>query len=187
MSIVLAPAYRKPVVYKKLYKFIQDAHEEWHLGNEYRQFYAGFFYQCVCATGLRKTPYQTLAAAQRQPATDDHCFSPRLVFRAAMDQCPEIIADRDEFYNLVDLCRITVRVTKKQNTEVKFEDAGCRLPIVRELTYNKYDSFGWVDKKLGLLQEKKNGVLINRPFPLRDLIPEWFTAFEQKCMKEHGY
>lgn len=187
MSITLAPAFRKPVVYKKLYKFIQDAHEEWHLGKDYRQFYAALFYQSVCAAGLRKTSYQSLAAAQRQPATDDHCFSPRLVFRAVMDQCPEVIADRDEFYNLIDLCRITVRVSKKQNIDVKFIDTDFELPIVRALTCNKYDRFGWVEKKCGLLQEKQNGKLVNSPFPLKHLIPNWFTAFEQKCMTEYGY
>jgi hypothetical protein len=187
MSITLAPAVRKHVTYEKLYKFIQDAHAEWHLGKEYRQFYAGLFYQCVCAAGLRKTPYQTLAAAQRLPATDDHCFSPRLVFRAAMDQCPEIIADRDAFYDLIDLCRITVRVTKKQNIDVKFDDVDFGLPVVRALTRDKYDNFGWVAKKCGLLQEKKDGKLVNSPFPLKQLIPDWFTVFEQKCMKEHGY
>jgi hypothetical protein len=187
MSVTLAPAFRKHVIYEELYDIIQVVHVKWQLGKEYRQFYAGLFYQCVCAAGLRKTQYQTLGAAQRLPATDDHCFSPRLVFRAAMDQCPEIIADRDEFYNLMDLCRITVRVTKKQNIDVKFEDTDFGLPIVRALTYNKYDNFGWVAKKCGLLQEKHDGKLVNSPFPLKQLIPDWFTAFEQKCMKEHGY
>ena len=87
----------------------------------------------------------------------------------------------------MDLCRITVRVTKKQNIDVKFEDTDFGLPIVRALTYNKYDNFGWVAKKCGLLQEKHDGKLVNSPFPLKQLIPDWFTAFEQKCMKEHGY
>jgi hypothetical protein len=187
MTTTLAPAARKHVIYEKLYKFIQDAHDEWDLGKEYRQFYSGLFYQNVCGAGLRKTPYQTLAAAQGAPATDDHCFSPRLVFRAAMDQCPEIIADRDKFYNLIDLCRITVRVTKKQNNEVKFTDSDFGFPIVRKLTRDKYDSFGWVDKKRGLLQEKKDGKLVNSPFPLKHLIPNWFTAFEQMCMDDYGY
>lgn len=184
---MLAPAVRKYVVYEELYNIIQNAHEKWTLGKEYRQFYSGLFYQSVYGAGLRKTSYQTLAVARGDAATDDHCFSPRLVFRAAMDQCPEIIKDRDEFYNLVDLCRITVRITKKQNIEVKFDDKEFGLPVVRKLTCDKYDTFGWVEKGRGLLQEKQDGKLVNSPFPLKYLIPDWFTAFERKCMRECGY
>jgi hypothetical protein len=184
---MLSPAARKYVVYEELYDIIQNAHAKWVLGKEYRQFYAGVFYQSVCAAGLRKTSYQTLAAAQGNPATDDHCFSPRLVFRAAMDQCPEIITCRDEFYNLIDLCSITVRITKKQNIEVKFDDKDGGLPAVHALTRDKYDHFGWVEKGRGLLQEKHNGCMVNSPFPLKHLIPDWFTTFEQKCMRERGY
>lgn len=182
---------RNKTKYEILYSTVKVAGKRWYKDKDWRTTYSMIFYGLVGNAGLIRTPYMSLAAStlNKEP-TPDHCFSPRLVFRAMMDQCPEILKDRDQFYEVVDFCRHVVKVTKSENDKVKYDDdhQGCGLiPIVYARTIDKYDDFGWIEKGRGLLTERKNGKLVNSPFPLKHLVPTWLTAFEEKCMKKHGY
>jgi hypothetical protein len=172
---------RKLIEYEDLHHLILSSGKRWH-EPRLRPRHANLFYQYIRELGTDRTPYQTLEAAHTKEVTHDHWLAPRLVLRALMEECPEILLDRDEFYNVIDLCCSTVGVTSAQNLLVKFKPNPNKfgLPIVRSLTRDKYDAFTWTHKKTGLLQHKN-------VFPLKHLIPDWFTAFEQKCMKEHGY
>ena len=177
----MTPIVRDLETYNTLYKIMLMGAAEWDNPKQ-REIYANFFYQCICTLRKDRTPYLTLDAAHTGKVTHDHWLAPRLVLRALMHERPEILLDRDEFYNVIDLCCSTVGVTSAQNLQVRFTPNKNKfgLPIVRSLTRDKYDAFTWTHKKTGLLQHKN-------VFPLKHLIPDWFTAFEMKCMKEHGY
>lgn len=178
---------RDPVVYSELYHNMKRAVKHWHKSERYRVVHSATFYYLVGLAGNIATPFMTLEASLQGSTTKDHCFAPRLVFRAVMDQCPELIANKESAYQLIDLCRHTVGVTSQENGIVKFTHNPDGLPIVTELTCNKYDQFTWVKKKHGVLKENVKGKLVNSPFPLKHMIPYWLTAFEMKCMKEQGY
>ena len=170
---------RDLTVYKELHVLMCMAGKQWH-DPTLRKMYANIFYQIIRELRTERTPYQTLEAAQAGKVTHDHWLAPRLVLRALMDQCPEKILDHEEFYEIIDLCCSTVGVTSAQNLQVRFKASKFGSPVVRSLTRDKYDAFTWTHKKTGVLPHKN-------VFPLKHLIPDWFTAFEQKCMKEHGY
>lgn len=176
-------------VYEETYIWLKSrlTDKKWKKSRKNRVFYSTHFYCSVRLAGMITTPYMSLAASNlKKEPTPDHCFSPRLVFRAMMDICPEILRDREKFYNLIDFCRHTVKVTSAENEKVKYDDDrnGTGLvPIVYTRTIDKYDDFGWIQKGVGMLKE--NGV--NSPFPLKHLVPDWLTVFEEKCMRHHGY
>ena len=178
---------RDPVVYSELYHIMKRAVKNWHKSARYRMVHSASFYYHVGLAGNIVTPYMTLDASLQGSTTKDHCFAPRLVFRAMMDQCPELIANKESAYQLIDLCRHTVGVTTRENSIVKFKHNPDGLPIVTELTRDKYDQFTWVKNKHGVLKENVKGKLVDSPFPLKHMIPEWLTEFEMKCMKEQGY
>jgi len=181
---------RNKTKYEILFNTVRIADKKWHKDKDWRTTYSMLFYALVGNAGLVRTPYMSLGASKlnRNP-TPDHCFSPRLVFRAMMDQCPEILKDKDRLFEVVDFCRHVVAVTKDENDKVKYDDdiSGGVLPIVYARTIDKYDDFGWIEKGKGLLTERKGNKLVNCPFPLKHLIPDWLTAFEEKCMRHHGY
>lgn len=178
---------RTSVAYEETFAQMKRAVKMWSKGSDYQIYYSTQFYSAVRMAGNIKTPYMTLGAASQRKKTADHCFAPRLVFRAVMDQCPELLLDRESFDHLCEFSRYTVGVTKEENDIVKYKHNENGLPLIRALTQDKYDQFAWVEKGRGLLQEKVKNKLVNRPFPLKDIIPEWFTAFETKCLKEQGY
>jgi len=180
-TTTVTPIVRDLETYSTIYKFALMGAAEWDNPKQ-RELYTNVFYQCIRTLRKDRTPYQTLDAAHAGKVTHDHWLAPRLVLRALMEECPEMLLDRDEFYKVIDLCCSTVGVTAAQNLLVRFKSNRNKfgLPIVRFLTRDKYDAFTWTHNKTGLLPHK-------HVFPLKHLIPDWFTAFEKKCMKEHGY
>lgn len=185
---------RNDATYEEIFQLVQHLRKRWPKGNkmtpaivEKRKFLYTLFYNSVGQAGAYVTPYQSIASATLNKATLDHCFAPRIGFLAAMDQCPEILSNREEVYKLVDFCRHTVKVTSEENGNMKYKFNPNGLPIIRIRTVDKYDRLGWVQTGVGLLQEKRGDKLVNSPFPLKHLIPDWFTAFEEKCMRHHGY
>jgi hypothetical protein len=165
--------------YKELHTLMRRAGKVWN-NPDLQNMYSNFFYQEIRSLRTERTPYSTIEATRSQTVTHDHWLAPRLVLRALMEERPEVLLDADEFYAIVDLCCSTVGVTSSQNSQVKFKANKLGLPIVRKLTRDKYDGFTWLHKTTGLVDRA-------RGFPLKHRIPEWVTAFEMKCMKEHGY
>lgn len=170
--------------YPRLYRNVSNAVKEWSKDKRTRSWYAGCFYYGVGQLGKVRTEYVSLAASQLKNPTPDHFFSPRLIFRAMMAMCPELLRDRKEFYTIVDFCRLTIDVTSDENAKVKYGQEKDDYPLVKTRTIDKYDDFGWILRKVGMLKET-NGK--NSSFPLKHLIPDWLTAFEEKCMRHHGY
>jgi hypothetical protein len=183
---------RNKTKYDILYTTVRVADKRWTKDRDWRMTYSMLFYALVGNAGKVNTGYISLAASSLKNPTDDHFFSPRLVFRAMMDQFPEILKDKSRLFEIVDFCRMIVKVTGEENSRVRYspekDDEGLTgYPIVTMRTIDKYDDFGWTKKGFGLLQEKKGRKLVNSPFPLKHLIPDWLTAFEEKCMRHHGY
>lgn len=129
------------------------------------------FYHHIGGSGVDDLVWSTMEVDDKH--TDDHIFAPRLYFRALMKYQREVFSDFNLFYPHFLLCRSTVRVTGKQNTDVKYDNNRGRI-YVPSLTINKYDTItdGWFHPMHGFVDE----------FPLKDIIPEFFTQFEKDCM-----
>lgn len=157
----------------ELYKRMQDAPARWNEGERVRRMYAAQFYQGIYGMPRTVTGYQSRDAFLKvSRRTDDHFLSARLVYRAMMDQCPEINTDYIEFSKLVETCRNTIRITSAQNNgSIKFRMKGAR-PVINMLTIDKYDDWGWY--KVG------TGFLTSSEFPLKHLVPDWLTEFERR-------
>jgi hypothetical protein len=183
---------RNKTKYDILYDTVKVANKRWKKDKDWRMTYSMLFYALVGNAGKVNTGYVSLAASSLKSPTPDHFFSPRAVFRAIMDQFPELLKDKERLFEIVDFCRMTVGVTSEENNKVRYspekDDEGSKgYPIITVRTIDKYDDFGWTQKGVGLLQERKGRKLVNSPFPLKHLIPDWLTAYEEKCMKLHGY
>ena len=181
---------RNKTKYDILYNTVKVAGKKWETDRDWRTTYAMLFYALVGNTGKVLTPYVSLEASALKSPTDDHFFSPRLVFRAMMNQFPDILRDKERVFEVVDFCRMVVKVTPEENNKVRYsteDESGVTYPIVKIRTVDKYDTFGWTEKGKGLLRERKGKELVNSPFPLKHLVPDWLTSFEEKCMRHHGY
>lgn len=168
---------------QKLFQYCQDADIEWDDGEYVRTHYSALFYQGVYGMRHAFSGYISKDAflTRQNMVTDDHFLSPRLTFRAMMDQRRDILFDYDLFADLVNVCRTTIRITKQQNNsyDIKFRMNGI-TPDIRTTTLEKYDGWGWYQQGKGFLTEYVNGELLPQKFPLKHLVPEWLTTFERQ-------
>ena len=136
------------------------------------------FYQSVYKTSKTNTGYRSNDAFSKhtdEGVTDDHYLAPRLLIRALMENERDILYDEKEFLKIFTLCTQTVKVTKKQNNIVKFKKDSADV-IVSELTINKYDKFAtWWDNENNDFDE----------FPLKNIVPKFFTKFEESRLKKY--
>lgn len=170
----------------KLYQYVQDAPNEWDDGEHVRTYYSALFYQHVY--GLKHTVSGYIShdamTVKKEETTDDHFLSARLIFRALMDKNREILKDFDKFVDLIRTCQTTIKVTRDQNNTyaIKFRMDG-EIPIIKALTVEKYDGFGWYQEEKGVLSEFVDGQLVPKKFPLKHLVPDWLTEYEKKFVK----
>lgn len=165
---------------RKLFERCQPAINEWNNGDHVRTDYSGLFYQGIYGMEEHFTGYSSIDAvlAPRNQRTYDHFLSPRLTFRAMMDMCTENLTDYVKFKAIVNACQHTICITRNQNNgSIKFRMEGS-CPVIKLPTITKYDSFGWFLESKGVLKEYRNGSEINKPFPLKHMIPEWLTTWE---------
>jgi hypothetical protein len=143
-----------------------------------QDFVCNLFYQTVYATKRVKSEYRSNDAFSNKSdegVTDDHYLAPRLLIRALIENERDILYDEKEFLKLFALCSQTVKVTKKQNNQVRYKYYNNNL-IVSELTIHKYDKFStWWDSNNGDFDE----------FPLKHTVPEFFTKFEKSKLKKY--
>jgi len=143
-----------------------------------QDFVCNLFYQTVYATKRIKSEYRSNDAFSNnsnESVTDDHYLAPRLLIRALIENERDILYDEKEFLKIFVTCTQTVKVTKKQNNQVKYKYHNNNL-IVSELTINKYDKFStWWDCKNNDFEE----------FPLKYTVPEFFTKFEKSKLKKY--
>ena len=179
--------------YENVYLVVQATIDKWDEHRDWRISMPANFYNTVCGAGLITTGYLTKEALDMQTIHDkeptkDHFLSPRLGYYALMDKDtgnPELLKNRETLFPLVDLFRHTVGTTGKQNNNARFNPdklgAGY-LPIVKRRTIDKYNHCEWYKNgEHGTLLVEEAG------FPLNYIVPDWFTAFEEKCMRHHGY
>lgn len=175
----------------KLFESVQGAAVEWDGAPDYirptaRTLFSARFYQGIYGMKHNFSGYTSREAfmGHKRNNTEDHFLSARLVFRAMMDQCREILTDFEKFSQLVRDCQTTVRVTKDQNNtfDIKFRMDGDD-PVIRALTIEKYDGWGWYQDGKGFLTEYVNGELVPKKFPLKHMVPDWLTEFEKKYVK----
>lgn len=169
---------------RKLIERIQTAKREWNDGEHVRKDYSAMFYQGIYGMEHLFTGYISKAAvvSHTDDTTEDHFLSARLVFRALMDQVPELLIDEDGMRDIIKRCQHTIRITRDENNgPIKFKMRNTR-PIIRQATIDKYDEFGWFQEGKGFLLEYKNGEQVYQPFPLKHMIPDWLTEFEKKYL-----
>lgn len=165
-----------------LFEECRIALKEWDTREAARTKYSGRFYQTIYGLPDIPTGYMSREAVLSDRITDDHFLSPRLVFRAVMSECRELLSDYDRFLKLVELCRHTVVITKEQNDSSDIKIRTKPKLYVPGLTIEKYDRFGWYKEGEGFLTATINGQTIFKPFPLKHMVPDWLTHFEKKII-----
>jgi len=169
----------------KLFNAVQDAGKEWADGEHVRTYFSAVFYQHIYGMKHNFSGYISRDAMEgnKKSNTRDHFLSPRLVFRAMMDQARELLYNFEEFDKVVQLCQTTIETTRDQNNgAIKFSMDGT-IPRINALTIEKYDNWGWYKQGQGFLTEYVNGQLIPQKFPLKHLVPDWLTDYELKYVK----
>lgn len=147
------------VFYNMVYKFGSDA--------------SGY-----CENGSEKT------------GTDDHWLSPRMGCYAIMNTKRDILDNYEEFKKFFLLLRSTIKITKSKNDtdEIKFVNDFKTGIVVKNLTIDKYDLI--VDRWTLVEGIGKNKTIKDIDpkigFPLKHLIPEFFTIEEKKYHTPSG-
>lgn len=171
--------------FDKLFERIQNARNEWNDGDHVRTYYSGTFYNGVYGMKHNFSGYISKAAlnSPKNKITYDHFLSARLIFRAMMEECPELLHDYNGLYSLVSDCQTTIKITRDQNNgDIKFRQRSSGLRI-KALTVEKYDNWEWYHETMGYLTETVNGKVVPQKFPLKHLVPSWLTHFEKKYLK----
>jgi hypothetical protein len=183
---------RSEEAYENVYLIMRATTKHWKKSTEWKIRNATNFYNAVGQCGLIDTgiwsaeAYEAKYNRGKNP-TKDHFRATRLGCYHYLDDefgDPSIFLDRDKLYPEIDVLRLTINMTAKQNTDVKYktDKRGSGIPIIYKRTIDKYDMFQWYEKtgKQFLVVDEKLG------FPLKNSIPNSFTAFEEKCMRHHG-
>lgn len=132
-----------------------------------------FYYEVAFRNYVGASKYKSNDAFLGEQTTDDHFLSPRLMIASILNCRPKILNDAVKFREILQLCSQTIKITKKQNNDVKFKNDDNKL-IVKSLTIKKYDEFGpWWDNQSNYFDT----------FPLKDNIPDFFTEFERSLLK----
>jgi hypothetical protein len=168
--------------FDKLFERIQNARKEWNDGDHVRTYYSGTFYNGVYGMQHKFSGYISGDAlnAPKNKIAYDHFLSARLIFRAMMGECPELLHDYDGLYSLVSDCQTTIKITRDQNNgDIKFRQRSSGLRI-KALTVEKYDDWKWYYQDGTFLTETVNGIEVPAKFPLKHMVPDWLTSFERK-------
>ena len=149
-----------------------------------RQLVSAVFYNIVFKFGSNITGYCELGAEKN--GTDDHFLSPRMGCYALMNQRRDLLENKnyDEFAKFYRLLRCTIKIKKDKNDtdEIKFVNDFKTGIIVKNLTVDKYEKI--VNKWSYVNGLGKNRTLKHLDekigFPLKHLVPEFFTNEEKK-------
>ena len=175
---------------KQAFKYLKNNIEEWDtIGTEqyyYQQIISMAFYNMVFKFGSNISGYCENGA--EKSGTDDHWLSPRMGCYAIMNEKRELLDNYEEFKEFFYLLRSTIKLNKSKNDsdEIKFVNDIKTGIVVKNLTIDKYDlivnSWTYVEgegrRKSIQDLDPKNG------FPLRHLIPDFFTTEERKYYTE---
>tara|TARA_Y100000114_G_scaffold43623_1_gene39115 strand:+ start:1171 stop:1767 length:597 start_codon:yes stop_codon:yes gene_type:complete len=175
---------------KQAFKYLKNNIEEWDtIGTEqyyYQQIISMVFYNMVFKFGSNISGYCENGA--EKSGTDDHWLSPRMGCYAIMNEKRELLDNYEEFREFFYLLRSTIKLNKSKNDsdEIKFVNDIKTGIVVKNLTIDKYDlivnSWTYVEgegrRKSIQDLDPKNG------FPLRHLIPDFFTTEERKYYTE---
>ena len=175
---------------KQAFKYLKNNIEEWEtIGTEqyyYQQIISMAFYNMVFKFGSNISGYCENGA--EKSGTDDHWLSPRMGCYAIMNEKRELLDNYEEFREFFYLLRSTIKLNKSKNDsdEIKFVNDIKTGIVVKNLTIDKYDlivnSWTYVEgegrRKSIQDLDPKNG------FPLRHLIPDFFTTEERKYYTE---
>lgn len=130
------------------------------------------FYDAVVRMKPLDTKWQTFDAVGSK-GTLDHFISPRLLFRAAVDESMKYITNYSLFKEMIYTCLKVIKTTSEQNQQVKYENRNNEI-IVNELTIYKYDTFGFYNEETNTSSDE---------FPLKEFIPNYLTKYEEKHMR----
>lgn len=169
------------------FNYLNSAVKEWDTvepNDQYykRQLISMLFYNMVFKFGTNVSGYCENGA--EKTGTDDHWLSPRMGCHAIMNEKRELLKNYEEFREFFYLLRTTIKIDKKKNDtdDNKFKNNIETGISVKNLTIDKYDLI--VDKWT-LVEGKGKGKRMKDldpklGFPLKHLVPDFFTAEEKK-------
>ena len=146
------------------------------------------FYNLVFKFGSNVSGY--CENGSEKSGTDDHWLSPRMGCLSIMNTNREMLNNYDEFREFFLLLRSTIKINKSKNDtdEIKFINDFKTGIIVKNLTINKYDLI--VDRWTYVKGKGKNRRIKDVDpkigFPLKHLIPDFFTTEERKYYTPTG-
>ena len=162
--------------------------EEWDStdGGPHNQYYirqviSRAFYNMVFAYGSNITGYCENGAEKE---LDDHFLSPRMGCYALMNEKRELLDNYEEFRDFFHLLRLTIKILKSKNDsdEIKFVNDIKTGIVVKNLTIDKYDLIvdNWTYVEGSGRKKSIQDLDPKLGFPLKHLIPDFFTAEERK-------
>lgn len=154
--------------------------EDYSKGEEFAKILREQYYSWVYYSGVRNTGYMSNDVFNNKNSsfTEDHYLSPRLVISAIIENNIALLYNKELFYEVFNMSREIIKVTKTQNNDVRFANKNNER-VIKELTVDKYDKFGpwWnVDSV------RKKVISCSKEFPLKESIPDWFTEHEKKYL-----
>ena len=176
------------------FNYLNSQVEEWDStdGEPYDQYYkqqliSMVFYNTVFKFGSNITGYCENGAEKE---LDDHFLSPRMGCYSLMNQKRELLDNYEEFRKFFYLLRYTIKIikTKNDSDEIKFVNSEEDGIVVKNLTIDKYDLIvdNWVYVKGKGRKRSIQDLDPKLGFPLKHLVPDFFTAEEKKYYTPRG-
>jgi hypothetical protein len=159
------------------FKKLHDLKPIFHLlGKEEIIFEAHSMYDRIFRLSQKKfntdTPFEKENLTKEETCRD-HPLSARLAFRAIMTDWPPFMNDFDDFKVEFKKLIMTIKISKKDNQNVKLHSNGFGDIVVYKLINDRYGDMVFINKDTGV---KKVG------FPLE--IPEWYLEGERKRLSD---
>ena len=177
------------------FKFLNDNKDLWdskgeHPDDQYynQQLISMVFYNMVYKFGSNVTGVCENGA--EKTGLDDHWLSPRMGCDALMNKRRDLLDNYEEFRKFFMLLRTTIKLNKSKNDskEIKFDNDVKTGITVKNLTIDKYDLI--VDNWTVVKGQRKNRTVKDLDpklgFPLKDLVPDFFTEQEKEYYKPVG-
>lgn len=158
--------------------------KDYGISEDHNRYVRDFFYEQIVHSKKNNTYWHSKKAYQNQisdsnnkQTTLDHFITPRLMVSALIEERPDIIENKIEFKKIFELCTHVVRVTKEENSSLRFDTKKFGTIVVLESTEIKYNKLGHWYKKNG---KAKFEYSVN--FPLLNMIPTWFLDWERRLI-----
>jgi len=171
---------------EQAFKLLKNSLEEWDTKDPtdqyyYRQNISMMFYNLVFKYGSNISGYCENGAERN---CDDHFMSPRMGCYAIMNKNRTLLDNYEKFKEFFYLLRLTIKILKSKNDsdEIKFVNDIKTGIVVKNLTIDKYDLIvdNWTYVEGSGRHRSVQPLDPKDGFPLKSLVPDFFTAEEKE-------